>query len=207
MIVFFDTETTGLPKDWKAPVIDVDNWPRVIQLAWLVTDIDGNEISKAEELIQPDGWEVPVGDFWIEHGFDTATSMENGNPIADVVARFMNDLNGAEFLVSHNMDFDQKVLGAEFIRLGVKSENQPTKICTKEAATDFCKIPFSGKVDTRPWVKKRYKWPKLEELHVKLFGHDFENKHQAGGDVAALRNCFFELIQRNVIQLERKSTT
>jgi hypothetical protein len=35
MYLFFDTETTGLPKNYKAPVTDLNNWPRLVQLAWL----------------------------------------------------------------------------------------------------------------------------------------------------------------------------
>jgi len=35
MYLFFDTETTGLPKKWKAPITDLDNWPRLVQLAYL----------------------------------------------------------------------------------------------------------------------------------------------------------------------------
>jgi len=30
MYLFFDTETTGLPRNWKAPVTDLDNWPRMV---------------------------------------------------------------------------------------------------------------------------------------------------------------------------------
>lgn len=36
MILFFDTETIGLPKIWNAPISDIDNWPRLIELAYLV---------------------------------------------------------------------------------------------------------------------------------------------------------------------------
>ena len=32
MYLIFDTETTGLPKNWKAPLTDFDNWPRMVQL-------------------------------------------------------------------------------------------------------------------------------------------------------------------------------
>ncbi|HET7116363.1 MAG TPA: hypothetical protein VFI29_07720 [Hanamia sp.] len=32
MYLFFDTETTGLPKNWKAPVADLNNWPRLSEL-------------------------------------------------------------------------------------------------------------------------------------------------------------------------------
>lgn len=201
MINFFDTETTGLPKDWKAPMGQVDNWPRVIQLAWMITDIKGEPIKVREVLIKPDGWEIPAEPFWIEHGFSTDKSMAEGTPIREVLDEFVADLDACEFLVSHNMDFDHKVLGAEMIREGI-SGRRCVKICTKEAATEFCAIPFGGQRAYMSKVQKRYKWPKLEELHKKLFGRDFENKHQAGGDVQALKDCFFELVRHKVIQYD-----
>ena len=34
MYLFFDTETTGLPKRWNAPVTDLENWPRSFAGAW-----------------------------------------------------------------------------------------------------------------------------------------------------------------------------
>lgn len=201
MITFFDTETTGLPKNWKAPMTQLDNWPRVIQLAWMTTDYKGEIFSQRELLIKPDGWEIPVEKFWIDHGFNTETSMEKGNPLDQVLCDFVTDLNQSDYLVSHNMDFDHKVLGAEMLRYNIRGK-RTLKICTKEASTNFCKIPFAGRRDTRSWVKQNYKWPKLEELHAKLFGADFDNKHQAGGDVAAMAKCFFELVRLQVITLD-----
>ena len=53
MHLFFDTETTGLPKDWKAPVSRLSNWPRMVQIAWLCYDDSGNQISSCEYIIQP----------------------------------------------------------------------------------------------------------------------------------------------------------
>lgn len=201
MITFFDTETTGLPKDWQAPMQKLDNWPRVIQLAWRTTDLKGNVISERELLIKPDGWKIPVDKFWIEHGFNTATNEEKGSPMDHVLCDFVTDLMQSEYLVSHNMDFDHKVLGAEMLRYKITGKRL-LKICTKEASTDWCKIPFGGHRGYLSRTQGRYKWPKLEELHKKLFGVDFDNKHQAGGDVAALSKCFFELVRIGVIQLE-----
>lgn len=209
MITFFDTETTGLPKDWKAPMTQLDNWPRVIQLAWLTTDLKGNPLDQREMLIKPDGWVIPDGSdgtdptFWIEHGFNTATSMEKGSPMGDVLCDFVTELDRSEYLVSHNMDFDHKVLGAEMLRYNIKGRRL-IKICTKESSTDWCKIPFFNKGHRASYsrMSQRYKWPKLEELHFKLFGCDFDNKHQAGGDVTAMAKCFFELVRIGVIQLE-----
>ena len=45
MFLIFDTETTGLPKKWNAPLSDSENWPRCIQLAWQLHDSEGKLIN------------------------------------------------------------------------------------------------------------------------------------------------------------------
>ena len=52
MYLFFDTETTGLPKNWKAPVTDVNNWPRMVQLAWETYDVQGNLLARNNHIIK-----------------------------------------------------------------------------------------------------------------------------------------------------------
>jgi DNA polymerase-3 subunit epsilon len=212
--MFFDTETNGKPANYKAPMTQVDNWPRVIQLAWSLTNLENTELTWGNYLIKPDGWEIPCeathgkdAEFWIKHGFDTLKSLEFGVPIHDACYGFIADLQSCDVLVAHNMAFDYNVLGAEMVRLGLRSDRVPARICTMEQTTNFCKIPYAGRRDTRPWVKQSYKWPKLEELHRKLFGKDFDNAHDAGGDVSALRSCFFELVRRKVITLDQLTAT
>ena len=58
MYLFFDTETTGLPKNWKAPVTDLNNWPRLVQLAYLFYDKNGNIISKGDHIVKPEGFTI-----------------------------------------------------------------------------------------------------------------------------------------------------
>ena len=60
MYLIFDTETTGLPKSWKAPVFQVNNWPRVIQMAWQVFDAAGDRIDEYSGLVRPEGFVIPV---------------------------------------------------------------------------------------------------------------------------------------------------
>ena len=50
MYLFFDTETTGIPRNYKAPASDFKNWPCLVQIAWLVTDATGNEIASADTI-------------------------------------------------------------------------------------------------------------------------------------------------------------
>src|SRR5690606_26610148 len=109
-------------------------------------------------------------------------------PILAVIKLFIADLQRCEYLVAHNMSFDMNVVGAEMIRLGVTSPKKLEKICTMKTSTSFCGLP-------------RNKWPKLEELHEKLFGEKFEDAHDALADVRACARCFFELLNRKVIYL------
>lgn len=200
MFTFFDTETTGKPINYKAQMSDLDNWPRVIQLAWLLCDNDGNHINQKEYLIKPDGWVIPVEPFWVEHGFATEINEAKGIPLPVVLAEFTADLEQSEYLVSHNMAFDKNVLGAEMIRYQVTAKKL-VKICTMNSSIQFCQLPFPGQRNWYSKSTKSYKWPKLDELHIKLFGRSMEGGHQAGEDVTALKNCFFELVRIGVISL------
>lgn len=89
------------------------------------------------------------------------------------------------------MSFDEKIVGAEFIRVGfVNSIPTKKRICTMQAATDFCGIPgYYGN-----------KWPKLSELHSKLFQEDFDEAHNAAVDIQITAKCFWELMKRGVIK-------
>ena len=195
MYVFFDTETTGLPKDWKAPMTKLDNWPRVIQLAHISFDENRNLIHEACDLIKPDGWVMPTDKFWTDHGYTQEKNEKEGIPIALALDGFINSLdNHGGRLVAHNISYDYNVLGAEMIRAKKKASHKPERFCTKEASTNYCKLP--GQYN-------QFKWPKLDELYRHLFQSDFDGAHDALNDVRATAKCFFELVDRKVIDLSK----
>ncbi len=183
MYLFFDTETTGLPRNWKAPVTKLDNWPRLVQLAFLYYDNYGNKISEGDFIIKPEGFTIPANASRI-HGISTAKALREGHSILSVLQEFNSLIDQASYLVAHNMSFDEKIVGSEFLRNGMKN-SIPTKnkICTMERSTNFCTIdgPYG------------YKWPKLSELHYKLFRTGFEEAHNALVDITATAKCFWEL--------------
>src|SRR5688500_14507242 len=112
-VLIFDIESNGLPKDKYAPVQDVNNWPRCIQLAWEKCNLEGEIISHYASLVKPAGWEIPKERFWIEHGYSTEESLVKGVPMEDVLDLFINDIEDSDVLVAHNMAFDHPVLSAE----------------------------------------------------------------------------------------------
>jgi DNA polymerase-3 subunit alpha len=75
MYLIFDTETTGLPKRWDAPITDTDNWPRCIQIAWQLHD--DRETHRTSGLLKPDGFNIPYDAERI-HGISTELAAENG---------------------------------------------------------------------------------------------------------------------------------
>jgi DNA polymerase-3 subunit epsilon len=191
MILFFDTETTGLPKNWKAPVTDLNNWPRLVQLAYLVYDFDGNLIHSCNEIIKPNGFTIPNEASKV-HGITTDIANQRGSNIEEVFELFSIHLKRAKVLVAHNMAYDEKIIGAELIRLGLENViDNKEKICTMESSVDLCKIdgPYG------------YKWPKLEGLHRFLFNHDFDGAHDALADIQATARCFWKLKKIGVIHL------
>ncbi|MCK5211315.1 3'-5' exonuclease [Candidatus Parcubacteria bacterium] len=195
MFLFFDTETTGLPRNWQAPLEDLDNWPRLVQLAWLLTDENGKEVECSNRIIKPEGFIIPEGAAAV-HGISTARAHEEGILLNTALKEFTNAVDEAKILVAHNMSFDEKIMGAELLRK--KHEHKlfdKPKICTMHSSTDFCQIQSALRVDNG----YGYKWPKLIELHQKLFDEEFEGAHDALADVKACARCFFELIKQGII--------
>lgn len=183
MYLFFDTETTGLPRNWKAPVSDLNNWPRLVQLAFLYYDNNGNKISAGDFIIKPVGFTIPIDASRI-HGISTERALREGKSLLSVLQHFNSLIEQANYLVAHNMSFDEKIVGAEFLRSSMQNSiPQKNKICTMERTINFCAIdgPYG------------YKWPKLSELHYKLFKTGFEEAHNAAVDISATAKCFWEL--------------
>ena len=187
MYLIFDTETTGLPRNWSAPLNDLDNWPRVIQIAWQLHDVDGALIEAKDYLIQPRGFNIPFKAQDI-HGISTDLALRDGLLLEEVIQKFVNVLARTKFLIGHNLKFDTNVLGAEFIRAGINPK------LLEMPVLDTC-TPRSAQVTKIKGRGNSFKIPKLSELHIKLFGEEFKEAHNATADVEASARCFWELVR------------
>lgn len=192
MYLFFDTETTGKPSNWHAPVTDTANWPRMVQIAWLYYDEQHQLIEAQDHIIQPEGYTIPE-DVTKIHGITTAIAKEKGVDLTSVLTTFKKLIDQAEYIIAHNISFDEKIIGAEFHRKEMAHRLfLSDRICTMKSSMDFCKLP--GKYG-------RYKWPSLSELHQKSFGKDFTEQHNARADTQACADCFFKLLDLGAIDL------
>src|SRR6516164_6563531 len=112
MYLIFDTETTGIPHNKTAPITDLDNWPRLVQLAWQLHDSHGKLLSQHNYIIRPDGFDIPFKAEQV-HGISTQRAMAEGHPLAEVLTKFRGDMADNTLLVGHNIEFDINIIGAE----------------------------------------------------------------------------------------------
>lgn len=193
MYLFFDTETTGKPKDYKKGPSGDSNWPHIVQIAWLLTD--------GVSVVEQGNFVIDVGSKFIEPGAEQVHGMSQqfcntyGVKLKRALIMFSEACKKSEAIIAHNYNFDSNVIASEMIREGIPIAFLGSKsFCTMELATDFCKLPggFGGKP----------KWPKLSELHQKLFDSDIDGAHNAMVDVEACARCFFKLVEDGVINVK-----
>ena len=189
MYLIFDTETTGLPKKWNAPISDSENWPRCVQLAWQLHDNKGKLISHQSSIIKTEGFDIPFESEKV-HGISTVLANKIGKNLSDVLEKFNSDLSKVKYIVGHNLKFDINIVGAEFFRLKMDNSLNEKNIldtCTEKTA-NLCQIQGG---------RGKFKFPTLIELYKHLFNDDFQQAHNASADVEATSRAFFELIRIN----------
>lgn len=187
-LLFIDTETTGLPKDWKSPITDSKNWPRCVELAFIGIEIKGTMHARLADscLVYHEGLQIPA-EATAVHGITDEMCREQGKKPAVIFEHLHRVIAEADFICGHNISFDMKIVNAEFHRLDLLpffEERAKQTLCTMQKGRGY---------------SKGGKWPKLEELFMALFGKPFEGAHRAWSDIAATERCFYEMVKRKDI--------
>lgn len=197
-VLFFDTETTGIPDRSAKWDTDFADYPHVVQMAW----IHGCKVEN--HIIRPDGWEIP-DDTVDVHGITTEYALEHGEPFAAVVDMFIQDCHDAGLICGHNIHFDTGIVKANILReLGREYYD----------ANDVETALYKGKrIDTmRPtmkWVDARMangrlKFPNLSELYSRCFPGETFPAHNAIEDVKAVARCLPVILELGLVELKVK---
>lgn len=186
MYLVFDTETTGLPANFSAPLTDSTNWPRLVELAWGIYGEDGQERSTGQLLVRPEGFTIPAEAVSV-HGITTEQATAQGVSLGRALEQLVAAATNCHYVAAHNLEYDLAIVGAELQRLGRASFGEDKQlVCTMRMGTGVA----AGKRSSKPL--------KLHELHTTLFGEEMTGAHRAGADVAACARCLFALLQRGV---------
>ena len=197
-VLFFDTETTGIPeRSWNWDT-DFEQYPHVVQIAWL----HGCKVET--HIIRPDGWEIPQETVDV-HGITTEYALEHGEPFASVVDMFIQDCHDAGLICGHNIHFDTGIVKANILReLGREYYD----------ANDVETALYKGKrIDTMrstmKWVDARNSWgklkfPNLGELYARCFPGDTFPAHDALEDTKAVARCLPVILELGLVELKIK---
>jgi DNA polymerase-3 subunit epsilon len=180
LILFYDTETTGLPL-FKEPS-EHPGQPHIVQLAAALVDENTRKIIQSIDLIiKPDGYEIPE-EMTAIHGIDTAFASAYGVSFIHAMSVFLHLWDGQK-RVAYNESFDARIVRIAQHRLGVSEKNldewklAPAECCMKMANQHT----------------KLGKFPKLIEAYRHFFGEDFDNAHSAMADVKACIAVYFAI--------------
>ena len=195
MYLVFDTETTGLPRDWKAPITDTDNWPRCVQIAWQIHNEFGELIEVNDFLIRPNGFNIPYEAEKI-HGISTELANQKGEDLNFVLEKFNQAIEKTDFIVGHNVGFDINIMLCEFYRLSINTKLKSLRVL------DTCSEKTANMCQLKGGRGGKFKLPNLTELHTFLFGSDFDEAHNATADVVATTRCFLELIRKGLFSYQ-----
>lgn len=193
-ITFYDTETSGLP-DFKAGP-ESSTQPRVIQIAGIQSDENGNVLNQVNLIINPEqeGFVIPEQASNV-HGITTENMNKDGIPSRIGIPVFMKMFNTSDLVVAHNISFDNFLMRSECLKLGLE-KNDVAKFCTMKSSTNIVKIPPTEKMVAAGFTN--FKSPNLQEAHKFFFGESFEGAHDAFADVKACMRVYFELKRRGV---------
>lgn len=186
-ILAFDVETNDGARRYGAPDDDIGNWPRVVQLGWVLAYPGGRVVDRRCELIVPAGWTIEPGAGHV-HGITDDDCALDGKYLADELALFSAAASQASVIVAHNIGFDWPVILCEFLRSGIAAPDYVRRACTMLIGTPVCQLPGRRRGE--------FKWPRLDELHNHLFGRGFDGAHDAAADAEACLACYLELVRR-----------
>lgn len=176
--LFLDTEVVGSVKTLDMPIEMSDFWPRIFQIGWIITDKESHVIKEKNYLIKPIGFVIP-NETAIVHGVTNDVALKFGSNLKDVLLELHKDIQSSNAIIGHNIEYDLKVICAEFYRLNYIFVYNKKKIYDTMKSGAYL-------------AEMNSKWPKLQELYKVLFGHSFEGAHNAMADVVATKDCFWE---------------
>lgn len=184
-VLFFDTETTGLPKKRGVSALDDSSvWPDLVSISWQLYD-DREMVRKESHIIKPEGFKIPDESVRF-HGITTELAEVHGKPLNEILIQFAEDVILSDRIVAHNLEFDKNVIFHSFKwRLSKDVNWWPvnSEFCSLQKAMNEMKMPSKFGKPSDP-----YKMPGLDELWKDTFGTDAPaNAHSSERDVDVLQ--------------------
>ncbi|NGM63958.1 3'-5' exonuclease [Sphingobacterium sp. SGR-19] len=186
-LLFIDTETSGIPQRWNRPYSDEKNWPHVIQVAWIIYQVDGTEIKRMSKYIYDDDIKITSSSYNV-HGITSEFLKQHGDRRKEVLRKLSHDIQKYNpLIIGHFVELDVQVLSADYYRANLRNPFNSQSF--------FCTMLDSEKYAANPSIT----YLRLPQLHEYLFDNLLTEIHEAEQDASATAKCFFELWNRHEI--------
>ena len=190
--MIFDASGAGRPKTFKAPVTDTFVWPRLVHLSWIILGEDLKPIKDYNYIVLPEGYSFDEDKLKFCH-IDEEDVQKKGAKLEDILQEFKQSIDDTDFLWAHNLNMNEMIVGAEFVRAGIRHNlHNAASYCLMQESTFFCRLPGKG--------GRGYKWPSLNELHAVLFKKGYSPSGNARADVIAASRCFIMLMKTGQLE-------
>lgn len=208
-VLVFDTETTGLPETKIISPDTLKQWPYIVQLSCVIYDDELNNIIDSKDYIIKLPEKIKISDESSKiHGITNEISTSSGLDIKSVLNDLFKLLRKSDLIVGHNVSFDLNMLRIELLRIiyyhndyliekdvvdKFKNDlhylnNYKNIYCTLQKSIQLCNIQAISKAG-KPYLK----YPKLVELHQKLFNCTPNNLHNSYNDILVTLRCYAKL--------------
>ena len=181
-VLVFDTETTGLLPKCILSKDNLNQFPHILQISWVVYDLTKNRAHSVSNHILKTN--VKITNRHI-HGITNDICLEKGICPVDALNFFIDDCNISDLLIAHNINFDLSVIKANLMRY-----NMSSKINFLEEMSKHCTMESSKYLVNARFPNGGIKWCKLQDLFFKLFGYNFKSAHNSLYDVVATLKCY-----------------
>lgn len=190
LLLFYDTETTGLPL-WSEPS-GGDDQPHIVQLAAALVDEGERRVESMINLVvRPLEWDIPDEVVKI-HGIDAEVAYRIGVDEPLVVQTFFELFDRSDVRVAHNERFDARILRIALKRYLPESADAwkaGDAYCTQSRSTPIVKEPPTDAMMAAG--RKHHKTASLQDAYKFFTGKTFKNAHNGLADVRACIAVYF----------------
>ena len=186
-----DIETTGLPPKAARYETDFMNFPYIITIAWKINDGETKYL-----IVNQEGIAIPPEATAI-NGITNEMCDASEITLSRALADLLFDAQDVDVVIGHNIYFDTSIIKACLLRLLAAGKivqafyDQFVIMLGKEKRVDTMYKTIS-------FCARGGKFPKLTELHQKLFNESFD-AHNSKDDVNATYRCYVRLKELGVI--------
>lgn len=191
MYLIFDCSANGNPTNYKMPFSETRYWPRLIHISWILLNKELKPIGDFDRIIKPEGFQL-TPEIQKKAAIDAEDLEKKSVDLEVVLNEFNESTTQCEYIFCHNLNFNENVLAAEYIRQSMNiGMFKKERFCLMQEGTYYCKLPSKT---------GGYKWPTLTELHAACFNTGYTPANNARADVIAAARCFIKLMKTGSLE-------